>query len=446
MKFFKFNLPSISISRPVIFIIAVLISFGMWYMIVHNDMTDFEVDVILNYRGLSNKLFVTNGLVYHVKERIRGPKMLKNTLPEIIELPIDISGLKVGDAEPSNVFSVIDEQKKLMSPSVSRAFKTLYVEPAVIKLTAEYLDHIKMPVRIDFISDNQIFIRSISHQSISFHGPESEIKKLDRINIFPLNVTVDFLDVNKKSVVKDIPILIPKELNCPHVSAEPSSIKIEYVVKGERVNMVRVYPVTLSVADPSIYRVSPEIVQLSIKVPANKQKDEAYLNELRVTALPPDLKLGESRNVELNFTPPDGMEVANEHLRVTITRVSPNDTKNITPVLPIVSPQPIEKKSVETPAPRRRHRRVTDDESSNSQREQAVDKKDSPRRRILQRKTNLVPRKQPPSPSKPKPKPQASTTGKPAVRSKSPANLPRKNQTSNIKRPIPQNKKTPKKN
>ena len=373
MKFFKFNLPSIS--RPLIFIVASFLAFAMWYTVVNYDMTDFEIDVIVNYRGLPNKLFVTNGLVYHVKERVRGPKMLKNALPETVELPIDISGLKVGDSAPSNVFSVVDEQRKLMSTSVRRAFKILYVDPPVIKLFAEHVDRINMPVRIDFISDSQIFIRNISHQSISFHGPESEIKQLENMSVFPLNVTVDFLEVDKKTVTKDIPIVIPKELNCPHVSADPSSIKVEYVVKGERVKLIRLYPVTLSVADASIYRVAPDLIQVSIKVPATKEKDEAYLNELRVNALPPpDLKVGETTKVDVNFTPPDGMEVINEHQKVAIMRVPPDTQRSLPVVGPALESEPVEETEL------LRKRQPQPERATQTRAEQAQEKKSSSKR------------------------------------------------------------------
>ncbi|MBQ9536177.1 MAG: hypothetical protein IJU79_00135 [Desulfovibrionaceae bacterium] len=350
MKFFNlFSSDVPSLLRPMIFLIAVCIAIGMWYVVVYHDTADFEIEIIINYKGLPNKLFVTSGLVYHVRERVRGPKMLKNALPETFDLPIDISGLKVGDSAPSNVFSVIDEQRKLFASTVRRAFQILYIDPPVIRLSAEYIDRINMPITINFISDSQIIIKKISNQSIALSGPESEIKKLERLSTFPINVSVDFLDVGKTSVVKDIPIFIAPDLGCPHVTAEPSSIKVEYAVKGERVNIVRLYPISLSVADASLYKIHPELVQLKLTVPSNKQKDDAYLNELRVTALPPDLNIGESKQVRLNFTPPDGMEIVNEQHSVVITRIS-NEPKNV-PHAP--KPQVREERETQRKEPRR---------------------------------------------------------------------------------------------
>ncbi|MBQ7584898.1 MAG: hypothetical protein IJU40_01445 [Desulfovibrionaceae bacterium] len=409
MKFFSPYSPRIpTISRPIVFMLAVLIATTLWYIVVYHDTADFEIEIILNYRGLPPKLFVTSGMVYRVRERIRGPRMLRKALPETVDLPIDISGLKVGDAEPSNVFSVVDEQRKLLSSTLRRAFKIIYIEPAVIRLTAEYIDRINMPVNLNFVGDSKIVIRKISHQSVALHGPASEIKKLERMSVFPINVNVDFSEVGKNVINKDVPVIIPPELDCPHVTPEPSSIKVEYIVKGERLEVVGIYPVTLSVADSTMYKVTPNIVQLKMTIPSNKKNDTNYLNKLKVTALPPDLKIGESKSVPLNFTPPDGLEVVNEQQSVIITRILSDDHKTPETLAPVKDVKINEKPKPEQLRNARNQRRSSS--SSRRTREEAPSKASSSSSK--DRRPSTSTKREAKNQSSTKPKTQASPKGK----------------------------------
>ncbi|MBR4741360.1 MAG: hypothetical protein IK079_00460 [Desulfovibrio sp.] len=332
MKFSKYFTIRHTISRPTLFFCALLLSASMWYMVVYKETMDVEINLNINYKSLPPQLFVVDGLIYNVRERVRGPKMLMEAVPKFYDLPIDLSGVKVGEGS-SNIFSIIDEQRKRTPQSLRRAFEVLDVNPAWIKLKVEYIDRINIPFQFNYRSDSDMIVltRSVSHQSVTLQGPENEIKILKNFTDMPIEVRVDLMDVGKPSVVKKIPVIIPQ--NCPHVTAEPSSVSIEYEIKGERIEIERFYDVTLAVNNTSLYTVSPRSVLVRLKVPASRQSDIEYLNELRVTALPPDLKPGNSRKVELNFTPPEGMEVIDKKIDVIIRRVVEEDVKTNETVL-----------------------------------------------------------------------------------------------------------------
>ena len=328
MKLFKKEPDKLNtIARPSLFIVAVCLAFSMWYFVVIHETSEAHVKLLINYKGLPKQLYVTSGQIYTVQERIRGPKLLVDKLPENYPLPIDISHIKVGDGY-TNTFSVVDEQKKTINPAQLRAFKIIDVNPPIIRLHAEYMDRINIPLSFHYHSDNDLIVvtHKISQNSVSFTGPENEIKILKSMSSLPIDVRVDLLDAGKGQVVKDIPIIIPVK-DCPHVTVEPSSIKIAYEVKGERVEVVRSYDISLAVTNTSLYEMVPSQVTLRLKVPANKQRDPQYLKELRVTALPPDMQVGEQKKVLLNFTLPEGMEIMDSNKWISIVRLPDNPAK-----------------------------------------------------------------------------------------------------------------------
>ncbi|MBO4368532.1 MAG: hypothetical protein J5803_00300 [Desulfovibrio sp.] len=310
-----------TISRPPLILIAVCLALSMWYFVVKHETSEMEIQLLINYKGQPKELYITDGIIYTVRERVRGPKLLLDTLPKSYPLPIDISRLKVGDGYTNN-FSVIDEQKKLVSSLQSRAFKVIDIDQPIIKLHAEYMDRISIPLSFRYRSDNDLIVvtHRVSQNSVAFNGPENEIRELKKLEKLPIDVRVDLLDVGKGIVEKDIPIIIPVT-TCPHVTSDPSSVRVFYEVKGERLEVVRPYDITLAVTNPTLYEVVPSSITLRLKVPANKQRDSQYLKELRVTALPPDMQEGESSKVHIIFTPPEGMEVMDSNKWVTITRL-----------------------------------------------------------------------------------------------------------------------------
>ena len=342
MIFSKSKAGSVGVlSRPHLFFFAVCLAFSMWYFVVIHETSETEVELLINYKGLPKQLYITSGQIYSVHERIRGPKPLIAKLPTSFPLPIDISRLKVGDGYTNN-FSVIDEQKKLVNPAQLRAFKIIDVDQPIIRLHAEYIDRISIPLTFRYRSDNDLIVvtHKISQNSVAFKGPENEIKKLKDLSSLPIDVRVDLLDVGKGQVVKDIPIILP--FDSPHVTVEPSSVTVAYEVKGERVEVVRSYDITLAVTNASLYEMLPATVTMRLKVPANKQRDPEYLKELRVTALPPDMQEGEKKKVLLNFNPPEGMEIMDSSKWITITRLpdSAARERHVTPVVPLESETP----------------------------------------------------------------------------------------------------------
>lgn len=324
MKFFSTKLPQATISRPKLFFVAFCLALSMWYFVTHHETSEADVELLVNYKGQPKELYVTSGLVYTVHERLRGPKLLLDKLPATIPLPIDISRLKVGD-DPTNVFSVVDELKKIVTPSQSRAFKLQSVDPPVIRLHAEYVDSISIPLKVRYRSDNDLIVvtHKVSQNSAVLSGPENEIRKLKDLDSLNIDVRVDLLDMGKGIVSKDISVFVPENSDCPHVKPEPSSVRVFYEVKGERVEVVRSYEINLAVTNPNLYEMQPKEVTVRLKVPEKNKKDVQYLKELRVMALPPDMQEGESKRVQLNFTPPEGMEIMETDKKwVIITRLS----------------------------------------------------------------------------------------------------------------------------
>lgn len=333
----SFSLRKFTSSRVFLFLMAFGIAWSLWWTVVRHDVVENEIEVTIGYRNLPERLMVTNGRVSRVTALISGPKALMATLPTTFELPVDLSGLKQGDGS-NNIFSPIDEMKRLLNSTTRRAFKILDVQPSIIRLHAEYVDRINVPIDLIYRSESDMSVvtRNVSNNSVALHGPQNEIAVLKTLSALPLDVYVDLLDVGKKSVVRDVPVLIPASYKCPFVTAEPSSVKVEYIVIGERVTIRRSYSVNLAVTNANLYSVEPQFVVLTLKVPESRQRDTEYLNALRVTALPPDLKPGESRQVRLSFTPPEGMEIIDNRREVLITRNATPEAKesSVNAVLP----------------------------------------------------------------------------------------------------------------
>ncbi len=310
-----------------LFLIALCVALGMWFVVTKQEMAETQIEVLLSYHSIPRELFITSGLIYKVKERIRGPKMLIYNLPTAFHLPIDCSQIKLGNGL-SNTFSITDELRKATKQHRLRAFRILDVDHPTIVLNAERIDNIGFPISLRYRSNNDLIVRT-THQSSStivFSGPESEIARLKHLSLWELDIHVDLLDVGKGEVQKEIPIIIPFE-QCPHVTSRPTSVAIGYEILGERVKTSWKYDVTLSVADPNRYEISPPSVEVTLKVPQNKERDIEYLKQLRVTAFPPNMQEGESKRVYLNFSPPEGMEVLNNKMTVSITRLSERQIK-----------------------------------------------------------------------------------------------------------------------
>ncbi|MBQ7456017.1 MAG: hypothetical protein IJS54_00180 [Desulfovibrio sp.] len=315
------NLPDI-VSRPQLLLLALCLALSMWYFVTRHETSETELEILVNYQGIPKDLFITSDLIYRIHERIRGPKLLIDKLPKTFDLPLDVSKIKVGDGY-TNTFSVVDELGKIINKNQMRAFTIVNLDHPMITLQAEYIDSISIPLVFRYRSntDLSIITHKIDPNSVVFVGPENEIKRLKQLTSWPIDVRVDLLDAGKGPILKDIPIIIPFN-GCTHVKPQPSSIHVEYEIRGERVEIIRQYEIQLAVANPDLYDISPSMVNVRLKVPANKQQDTHYLKELRVTALPPNMKEGERRRVPLSFTPPEGMEIIDNNKTVTIIRLS----------------------------------------------------------------------------------------------------------------------------
>ncbi|MBQ7606553.1 MAG: hypothetical protein IJU76_01010 [Desulfovibrionaceae bacterium] len=356
MKFFETK-QSLSLSRTHLFLIALCVALGMWYAVTKQEMAETQVEILLSYHNIPRELFITSGLVYKVKERIRGPKMLIYNLPTAFHLPIDCSQIKLGSGL-SNTFSITDELRKATKQHRLRAFKILDVDHPTITLQAERIDNIGFPLSLRYRSNNDLIVRT-THQSSStvvLSGPESEIAHLKTLSLWELDIHVDLLDVGKGEVQKEIPIIIPFE-KCPHVTSKPTSVAVGYEILGERIKTTWKYDVTLSVADPNRYHISPPSVDVVLKVPQNKENDAEYLKQLRVTAFPPNMQEGESKRVYLSFTPPEGMEVLNDKMTVTVTRLSDRQVK---PDNHVTSPEAQQKQPVHTEKKKRSRKERTE--------------------------------------------------------------------------------------
>ncbi len=352
MKFFEMK-QSRTFSRTQLFLIALCVALGMWFAVTKQEMAETQIEILLSYHNIPRELFITSGLIYKVKERIRGPKMLIFNLPTAFHLPIDCSQIKLGNGL-SNTFSVADELRKSTKQHKLRAFKILDVDHPTITLQAERVDNIGFPLSLRYRSNNDLIVRT-THQSSStvvLSGPESEIARLKHLSLWELDIHVDLLDVGKGEVRRVIPIIIPSD-KCPHVTSKPTSVDVGYEILGERIKTTWKYDVTLSVADPNRYNISPPSVEIVMKVPQNRENDTEYLKKLRVTAFPPNMQAGETKRVYLNFTPPEGMEVLNDKMTVSITRLSEHQVKPE----PLVTSPEAQQKSANTNEKKNRSRR-----------------------------------------------------------------------------------------
>ena len=355
MKFFSPRQTKVTFSRPKLFAMALCLALSMWYFVVYHETSEVEMTLLINYQGQPKELYVTSGLVYTVKERVRGPRLLLDKLPKSYPLPIDISSLKVG----TNVFSVVDEVKKFVTPAQNRAFTVQEMDPPLIRLHAEYIDSISIPVNVQFRSNNDLLVvtHKVSQNSVVFKGPETEIRQIKKLGNLPLDVRVDLADMGKGVVAKDIPVEISAG-SYPHVTVDPPSVRVSYEVMGERVEVVHTYAISLAVTDTNLYTMTPNEVTLRLKVPDYKQRDKDYLRSLRVTALPPDMQENESRRVHLDFTPPEGMEIIDTDKKwIVVTRLKkdeqPKERQHAPQVISLEKKQ--EEKKVESRPNRKKH-------------------------------------------------------------------------------------------
>ncbi|MBO4336032.1 MAG: hypothetical protein J5846_09415, partial [Desulfovibrio sp.] len=239
----------------------------------------------------------------------------------------------------------------------NRAFSIQEMDPPLIRLHAEYIDSISIPINVQFRSNNDLLVvtHKVSQNSIVFKGPENEIRQIKKLGNIPLDVRVDLADMGKGIVAKDIPVEISAN-TFPHVTIDPPSVRVSYEVMGERVEVVRAYAISLAVTDTSLYTMTPSQVTLRLKVPDYKQRDTDYLKSLRVTALPPDMQESESRRVRLDFTPPEGMEIIDADKKwIIITRIKKDEQIKERQHVPQVIP--LDKKPEEKKAESRPHRK-----------------------------------------------------------------------------------------
>jgi YbbR domain-containing protein len=296
-------------------VVAVLTSISIWYMVSVGERREAQIDIIVDYFGIPADLVVTDGLVNKVTVRLRGPETLLRTFTQQrLVRTVNLSNIRNG-------VTTVPLTPETLWQSV-QSFEVVDIQPSRIVVKADRLVErgvplryvLDSPLRGDALTVGEV---SITPPTVTLRGPE---KIVADISSLPVNITLDPKAAGslvKEKVALDTP---------GFVTALPSSVQVQYTITSGRAALSRRCRIALVTENVRLYEVSPAEVTVLVEVPEALSKNSKYLNQLEVSAVPPQLEPGQKAKAVLRLRLPEGMTILTPPEDVTVTRKGEPDS------------------------------------------------------------------------------------------------------------------------
>lgn len=299
-------------------LLSVCIATGLWYMVSVRDRIEMQLDVNMDYIGIPKNLIVTDGLQRTITVRLKGPDaLLRGISTRHLRQQIDLSHIKKG-------VTVVPLTAEKLS-GYYRAFDVLDVQPPRLVVKADHVIERTIPVQPEVKSTLRKGAVTVSNitvapSSVTVRGPENLVSELTGLRL-PL-------EVDSRSSGTKIQQSLP--LDAPGlVTVTPSSVNVSYTITSKRVLLDHKYPLSITSEAPEKYVVTPNETMLTIEVPEALAKNSAYLNQLKISVIPPaDLDDNETEEVPVHLRIPDGMTVMQPHLEQVTIRLKEFHSKD----------------------------------------------------------------------------------------------------------------------
>jgi hypothetical protein len=141
----------------------------------------------------------------------------------------------------------------------------------------------------------------VAPASVSLRGPESEIRKIQRLK---LDVPLE------PAAMGDYQLLLPVTTPA-QVTATPGAVLVRYSIAGVRVSLELEREPLLDAKISQPYLVMPQKMTLTVELPAGLKDDKRYLEKIRVVIDAKDLPLAASGEVKPSVELPPGARLVN---------------------------------------------------------------------------------------------------------------------------------------
>ncbi|MDR3357862.1 MAG: YbbR-like domain-containing protein [Desulfovibrio sp.] len=290
-------------------VVAVLASISVWYMVSVRERREAQMDIIVDYFGIPADLVVTDGLVNKVTVRLRGPETLLRTFTrQRLVRAVNLSNIRKGA-------TTVPLTSETLWQTV-QSFEVVDIQPSRIVVQADRLVERNVPLR--YVLDSPLRSDSLTvgevgmdPSTVVLRGPE---KIVAGISSLPVTITLDPRAAGsrvKESITLDTP---------DFVTAVPSAVQVQYAITSGRTTLSRRCRIALVTGNSRLYEVSPAEVTVFVEVPEALSKNSKYLNQLEVSAVPPQLAPGQKAKTDLRLRLPEGMTVLTPPDAVTVTR------------------------------------------------------------------------------------------------------------------------------
>ncbi|MDE5831880.1 MAG: YbbR-like domain-containing protein [Desulfovibrio sp.] len=288
--------------KPNIYLAAIAVVIGviLWVFVSRKDLVDTEIEVGIDYNKIPANLVITDGQISKILVRLRGPERLLRTLSRE-RYPINLSDIKKGEnLIPLSQDKILDQMKAQM-----RGFKIIDIQPPRIELIADAIADKTVPVRVEYdspLSDEALTIENLSviPSTVVLKGPE---KTLAGISFLPVVVRPD------PKITGQVQTLEPTLDTDNFVTADPSRVKVQFIITSERVAVTRDVPVTIAGDLQDHYEINPAFIKLVIEVPEALSKDVKYIQQCRATVAPPPMEEGKEKTLPITIVTPEGMKI-----------------------------------------------------------------------------------------------------------------------------------------
>ena len=308
---------SIVLPKILAIITSVLIAVFMWYFVSVKDRLETQLEISIDYNAIPQNLIITNGLVSKLIVRIRGPETLLRSIPrDHLTQSINLSSIKKGT-------TIVPIGGSELDPAL-RAFDLIDIKPNKLIIEADNLIERIVSLKTTFSSPfkNDILTvenTSVSPATVTLKGPESIVSKISSL---PLVIKLEPKPAG--TIVEE-----PKILETPNlVTATPSTVKIKYTITSERIIIPYKSDIKIIGGDPKNYIINPTSVNLEVEVPKALSTNQNYLNKLNVSILLPNMKAGQSENIDLHINTPEGMTIITKpNEKILVIRKKPEGKK-----------------------------------------------------------------------------------------------------------------------
>jgi hypothetical protein len=290
-------------------VVAVLTAISVWYMVSVRERREAQIDIIVDYFGIPADLVVTDGLVNKVTVRLRGPETLLRTFTQQrLVRAVNLSNIHKG-------VTTVPLTSETLWQTV-QSFEVVDIQPSRIVVRADRLVERNVPLRYvldsplrgDALTVGEV---SMTPSAVVLRGPE---KVVAGISSLPVTITLDPRAAGsrvKESITLDTP---------GFVTAAPSAVQVQYTITSGRATLSRRCKIALVTENSRLYDVNPAEIVVLVEVPEALSNNPGYLNQLEVSAVPPQLEPGQRAKTVLRLRLPEGMTVLSPLDDVTVTR------------------------------------------------------------------------------------------------------------------------------